>query len=45
MKKIEVDTEYVAFLLIELLFEKGFVNKETYVNVCKHSRSHISQIV
>lgn len=43
MKKIEVDKEYVAALLIEILFEKGLVNKETYINVCKHTNLHISQ--
>lgn len=43
MKKIEMDKEYVAVLLIEILFEKGFINKETYINICKHSNLHISQ--
>ena len=43
MKKIEMDKEYVAVLLIEILFEKGLVNKETYINICKHSNLHISQ--
>lgn len=41
--KIKFDKEYVAILLIEILFEKGLVNKETYINVCKHSNLHISQ--
>lgn len=43
MKKIEMDKEYVAVLLIEILFEKGLINKETYINICKHSNLHISQ--
>ena len=31
MDKIRIDKEYVAAMLIELLFEKGLVNKETYI--------------
>ena len=40
---LEIDKEYVAAILIELLFEKGLVNKETYMNVYKHYNLHISQ--
>ena len=43
MDKMEIDKEYVAAILIELLFEKGLVNKETYMNVYKHYNLHISQ--
>ena len=35
MDKIRIDKEYVAAMLIELLFEKGLVNKETYMNIYK----------
>lgn len=45
MKKLEMDKVYMAVLLIEILFEKGFVNKETYMNICKCSNLHISQTV
>ena len=45
IKKIEMNKEYIAVLLIEILFEKGFVNKETYMNICKHSNLYISQVV
>ena len=44
MDKIRIDKEYVAAMLIELLFEKGFVNKETYMNIYKHYNLHISQV-
>ena len=43
MDKIEIDKEYVAAILIELLFEKELVNKETYMNIYKHYNLHISQ--
>ncbi len=29
---IKIDNEYAAVLLIEILFEKGLVNKQTYIN-------------
>ena len=44
MDKIRIDKEYVADMLIELLFEKGLVNKETYMNIYKHYNLHISQV-
>ena len=43
MDKIEIDKEYAAAMLIELLFEKRLVNKETYMNIYKHYNLHISQ--
>ena len=43
MKEIKIDKEYVAAMLIELLFEKGLVNKEAYMNIYKHYNLHISQ--
>lgn len=43
MNKIEMNKEYVAAMLIEILFEKGLVNKETYMNIYKHYNLHISQ--
>lgn len=43
MNKIEIDKEYVAAMLVALLFEKGLVNKETYMNIYKHYNLHISQ--
>ena len=43
MDKFDIYKEDVADILIELLFEKGLVNKETYMNVYKHYNLHISQ--
>ena len=40
--KIEKDKIHVAVLLIEILFEKGLVNRQTYINARKHTGSHIS---
>lgn len=40
---IHIDNEYAAILLIEILFEKGFVNKLTYINVKKRLVSQTSQ--
>lgn len=40
---IKIDNEYVAILLIEILFEKGLVNKQTYINVRERLRSQTSQ--
>lgn len=40
---IHIDNEYAAILLIELLFEKGLVNKLTYINVKKRLVSQTSQ--
>lgn len=40
---IKIDNEYAAVLLIEILFEKGLVNKQTYINAKKRLNSHIFQ--
>lgn len=40
---IKIDNKYVAILLIEILFEKGLVNKQTYINVRKRLCSQTSQ--
>lgn len=37
-----MDKEYIAVLLIEILFEKGLVNQQTYINSKRRMRSHIS---
>ena len=37
-----MDKEYIAVLLIEILFEKGLVNQQTYINAKKWMSSHIS---
>lgn len=42
---INIDNEYTAVLLIEILFEKGLVNKQTYINARKRLNLHISQMV
>ncbi len=41
--KIQIDNKYVAVLLIEILFEKGLVNRQTYINAKKRLNSHMSQ--
>ena len=30
---MKIDKKYAAVVLIEILYEKGLVNKETYMNV------------
>lgn len=45
VQKIKIDNEYTAILLIEILFEKGLVNKQTYVNAKRRLDLHISQTV
>lgn len=40
---IHIDNEYAAILLIEILFEKSLVNKQTYINVRKRLHSQTSQ--
>ena len=37
-----MDKEYIAVLLIEILFEKGLVNQQTYINAKRRMRPHIS---
>ena len=48
---MKVDNQYAAFLLIEILYEKGIINKATYNIVVKYKKthcdgadSHISQV-
>ena len=43
MDKIEANNQYIAVLLIEILFESGFVNRATYFNVKKRLNLHNSQ--
>ena len=38
---IQIANEYVAVLLIEILFEKGLVNRQTYINA-KKRLTHIN---
>lgn len=40
---IKIDDRYAALLLIEILFEKGIINRQTYFNAQKRLESHISQ--
>ncbi len=40
---VNIDNRYAALLLIETLFEKGIINRQTYFNVKKRFESHISQ--
>lgn len=47
---MKIDNQYAAILLIEILYEKGLINKATYQNVMKYKKtqleksdSHISQ--
>ena len=43
MNEIKVDKNVAALKLIEILLEKGMINKATYTNIVKHANSHISQ--
>ena len=45
VQNIKIDNEYMAVFLIEILFEKGLVNRQTFINVRKRLNSHISQSV
>jgi len=38
-----IDTEYAAFMMLEVLYKKGLVNDATHQNICKKYDSHISQ--
>ena len=47
---MRIDNKYAAVLMIEILYERGLVNEETYKNVmseyksqCDEGHSHISQ--
>ena len=35
---MKIDQEFAAFLLIEILYEKGLVNESTYHNVSKYKK-------
>lgn len=41
MANIIIENQYVAIFLIEILFEQGLVNRETYINARKRLKSHI----
>lgn len=44
---IQVNDQYAAIQLIKILFERGLINKATYINVLKNydtPDSHISQV-
>lgn len=45
VQNIKIDNQYVAVFLIEILFKKGLVNRQTFINVRKRLNSHISQTV
>ena len=38
-----MDEEYVAFLLLESLYQSGKINKPTYENVLKEKRKYIEK--
>ena len=39
--QIVFNNQYIAVLLIEILFEKGLVNKQTFLNARKHLNLYI----
>lgn len=44
---IQVNDQYAAIQLIKILFERGLINKATYINVLKNydtPDSHISHV-
>ena len=38
-----MDEKYVAFLLLESMYESGKINKATYENVLKEKRNYIEE--
>lgn len=38
---MSIDKKYAAFILIEILFEKGLINKATYNNVNNYRNMYI----
>ena len=38
-----MDEKYVAFLLLESMYESGKINKSTYENVLKEKRNYIEE--
>lgn len=38
-----MDEKYVAFLLLESMYESGKINKVTYENVLKEKRNYIEE--
>ena len=42
MQGIEIDNQYTAVLPMKILFEKGLVTKQTYINARKRLNLHIS---
>ena len=41
--KVVMDEKYVAFLLLESMYESGKINKATYENVLKEKRNYIEE--
>ena len=35
----QINNEYAALVLIDILYEKGFINKATYDNIQKNNKS------
>ncbi len=35
---MKIDQEFAAFILIDILFERGLINKTTYDNVQKYKK-------
>jgi len=40
---MKIETEYAVQMLIEILFEKGLLNQETYLNVMKEMNRNEQQ--
>lgn len=40
---MKIETEYAVQMLIEILFEKGLLNQETYLNVMKEMNQNEQQ--
>ncbi len=40
---MKIETEYAVQMLIEILFEKGLLNQETYLNVMKEMHRNEQQ--
>lgn len=44
MRKIKIDHQYMAYLLLEILYKEGKVNKETYDAVMAEKERYLRMV-
>lgn len=44
MRKIKIDHQYMAYLLLEILYNEGKVNKETYDAVMAEKERYLRMV-